>query len=150
CLRPGEAGEIGRESESGRERGSGESAEVHVATKIQFEDLRLCGTQLNEIGVDAELEIVAAPSLGKHVREFVAALDAVDGGIRFASEIGKSRNVDADFAAARHLRETEVQAATGILEAELVDGGIAEDRVVLESDVEVARLVVAGSRAGVL
>ena len=43
-----------------------------------------------------------------------------------------------------------MEAAAGILEAELVDGGLAESCVVLEHNVEVARLVVARARPGIL
>src|SRR6266571_1217593 len=43
-----------------------------------------------------------------------------------------------------------MEATAGDLCAELIEGGVADDRVVLKGNVEVARLIVASARAGVL
>ncbi len=136
---------------AGQRRAEGrEAAEVDVAAEIELEDLRFRGAQLDEVVVAAEFEGVLAANEADLVGEFGAALDAIDGGVRLAAEIGDARNVDADVAAAGKLRESEVQAAAGVLEAGFVEIAIADNGVVLESDVEVAGLRQASAGAGVL
>src|SRR5215472_15893074 len=141
-LCTGGGGKIGAEGAEG--------AEVDVAAKVELEDLGFGRAQLDEVVVAAEFEGVLAAGDGDVVGEFVAAFDAIDGGVGFAAEIGEAGNVNADARAAGELGKTEVQAATGELEAELIESAIADDGVVLSSAVQIAGLVEAGAGAGVL
>src|SRR5262249_49428927 len=84
------------------------------------------------------------------IGEFGAALDPIHRGIGLAAEVSETGDIHTNLIAAGELRETEMQAATGELEAEFVEGGGASRSVVLKGDVEVAGLVEAGARAGVL
>src|SRR5258708_13269347 len=87
---------------------------------------------------------------GHVVGEFEPPLDAIHRGVRFASEIRISRDIHRDLGATRKLRKTEVQATAGDLHAELVESRSADGGLVLEGKAEVARLVQAGPRAGIL
>src|SRR5262249_23927693 len=127
-----------------------DAAEVDVAAKIELEDLRFGRAKLNQVEVAAEFEGVLAVYPGDVIGEFGTALDAIYGGVRLASEIGEPGNVDADVVAAGKLRKAEVQTAARKLEAEFVEGAVANDRVVLGGDVQIAGLVDASARAGVL
>ena len=60
-----------------RKCGSGNPAEIDVASEIQLENLSFSGAQLNEVGIRAELERMASPGFRKDVRELSTALDAV-------------------------------------------------------------------------
>ena len=102
------------------ERGSRQSAEVDVAAKIQLENLRFSGTQLHDVYIATHLESVIAMQQGDVVGEFRAALDAIDGGVRFTAEIGVAGDIDADIGAAGQIRKAEMQAAARELEAKFV------------------------------
>src|SRR5258708_33437181 len=82
--------------------------------------------------------------------EFTQPLNAVTGGVRLASEVGKSRYIHRDIGAPRKLRKTKVQAAAGDLHAEFVESRTADGCVMLKGKAEVARLVQTGACAGIL
>jgi hypothetical protein len=146
--RPGkrDAGDGIREAESG----SGEAAEVDVPAEIELENLCFGGAELNKVIVAAELEGVLAADDADLVRKFRASLDAIHGGIWLAAEVGIAGNVDTNVAAAGKLGKTKMQAAASVLEARFIEIAIANDRVVLKSQIEVAGLRETGTRAGVL
>ena len=132
CARQrGDARNIVRKAE-GR---CGEAAKIHVATEVEFEDLRLFGAQLDEVVIAADFESVAAANERQMVREFEAALDAVHGGVGLSPKISKPGDVDADVGAAWKRRVPKVQAAARDLRAELVEDFVGDDGVVLEGDV---------------
>jgi len=140
-LRVGDSGQTGSEREA---------AKGDVATEVELEDLLLFGAELDEVGVGADLESVAATGDGAVIAELEAALDAVHGRVGFPAEVGDTGDVNAKAGAPGEIRITEVHAAAGELEAEFVEGGVAQDGVVLEGDVEVGALVEANARTGVL
>ena len=105
---------------------------------------------MDEVCVAAKLESVPSVDDADVIREFEAPFDAIHWRVGFAAEIGTVRDVDADQVAAGKLREAEVETATRDLRAEFIEGCVADNGVMLESEIEVARLVVAGARAGVL
>jgi len=105
---------------------------------------------LDEVEIAAHFERVLAAHEADVVGKFEAALDAVDRGIGLAAKISEARNIDAYLIATGKLRETEMQTAAGALEAKFVEPRIAQDGVVLKNDGEIAGLVEAGARAGVL
>ena len=98
----------------------GNRTKINVAAEIQFKDLRLRGTQLDEVDVRAKFEGVFAPNFRDGVGKLVPALDAVHRGVRLAPKIGNARNIDADLIPAGKLREAEVQSPPGELVAESV------------------------------
>src|SRR5690242_14024014 len=124
-----------------RHRGSRKTAEIDDAAIIQLEDLRLAGTQLDQVVIPTHLEGVISADQTHMVCEFEAPLDAVHRRVRLASEVGEARNVHADIASARQLGKSKMQAAASHLCPELVEAGGAQYRVVLEDDVEVSRLI---------
>src|SRR5258708_33863224 len=87
---------------------------------------------------------------GQVVGDFNPPLDAIHRGVRFASEIRISRDIHCDLGATRKLRKTEVQATAGALHAEFVESRAADGGLVLEGKAAVARLVKAGTSAGIL
>src|SRR5579871_2166242 len=138
---------VGRRNAGAEQR---QAAEVHVAAKIQFEDLCFRGTQLNQVEVSAELEIVSAPGFFQNIRELESALNAVNRGVRFTTKVSEAGNIHADLIATWKRRESEVQTAARKLEAELIDGRWVDNRVVLKGGVKVARLIQPDARARIL
>src|SRR5258708_2742464 len=141
-LRAGDSGQTAAEE--------GNAAKVAATAEIELEDLLLLGTQLNEIGIRTELESVTTAGDGDVVGELEAALDAIDRRVRFAAKVAEARDVHGDVGAARKIGEADMNTAPGVLKAKFVEGGVTEDGVVLKSDIEVAGLVQANARTGVL
>src|SRR6266478_1325031 len=115
-----------------------------------YNSLRLGGLKKNEIEVAAHFESVAAAHEGYVVGEFKPPLNAINGGVRLASEVGKSRYVHRDIGAPRKLGKTKVQTTAGDLHAEFVESGTADGSVMLKGKAEVARLAQTGACAGIL
>src|SRR5208283_2993880 len=115
-----------------------------------LENLLLFRAYLDNVDVLADFEGVAAARQCSVVGKLKAALDAVDGGVRFAAEISVTGDIYADVAAARKIGIAEMNASPGDLQAELVEDAVTQDSVVLEGDVEIAGLIDAGARARVL
>ena len=130
--------------------GSSKAAEIHVATKIEFENLRFCGAQLNYDCVNADFECVASERFRECVREFQAPLDAVNRGVWLTPKISNSGDIDADLIAAGELRKAEMQAAACILKPKSVNRGWTGYGVMLKSYIQIARLVVACARTRIL
>src|SRR5579859_6834410 len=128
----------------------GQSPKIDVAAEVELEDLCLFGAQLNEVVVAANFECMGAADERQVVSKLETSLNAVHGGVRFSSEIREAGDVDAYIRTAWELRKAEVQPAPRHLRTEFVEGFVVDDRVVLESNIEIARLVVAGARTGVL
>ena len=135
----------------GESKGVGsEAAEVYDATKIKLEDLGFGGAQLDDVTVTAHFEGVIAANQRDVIGEFRTALDTIHRGIWFAAKIGVARYVDGDVGAAGQLRKTEVQTTARKLGAKFIEGGVADDGVVLSDDGEIAILIYAGAGSGVL
>src|SRR5579859_4653830 len=133
-----------------RHRGCCESAEVDHTAVIQLEYLRLPGSQLNQVVVPAHLECVISADQAHVIREFESPLDAVHCRVRLAPKVRETGNVHADVASARKLGESEMQSTPRYLGSEFVKPCGAQNGVMLEHDVEVPRLVYAGTRSRVL
>ena len=104
CLQAGRTRECVWKSEGG----CGESAKIDVTAEIEFEDLRFCGSELNQIEVGAEFEGVTPPGFRERIGELVAALQPIDRRVRLPTKLSDARNIDTDLIAARELREAEV------------------------------------------
>ncbi len=131
-------------------RGGRKPAEVYVAAEVEFEDLFFGRAELNHVSVRAHLEIVSAADKAEVVREFESPFDTIDRGVGLAAKVREPGDIHGDLIAAGKLREAKVQAAARDLHAELIEVRSADDGVMLESEVEVTGLVVAGPRTGVL
>ena len=81
----------------------GDAAKIDVTAKVQLEDLLFFRAQLNEVYINAHFESVFAAHEAHVVREFKAALDAVDGRIGLPAEIASPGNIDSDQVATRKL-----------------------------------------------
>src|ERR1700687_1357526 len=92
-----QSGCAGQTCESAAEAGCGDSPKIDVAAKIQFENLRLCRTQLDQVDVGAKLESVVSPDFRDGIREFRSALNAVHGRVRLTAEIGYAGNIDSNL-----------------------------------------------------
>ena len=80
----------------GNTSADGDAAKIDITAKVQLEDLLFFRAQLNEVYISAHFECVFAANEAHVVREFKAALDAVDRRIGFPAEIAGPGDIDSD------------------------------------------------------
>ena len=105
---------------------------------------------MNDIDVAAHLEGVLAADKANVVHEFKATFNAVNRGVGFTAEVRVPGYIHTDIGTARKLRKAKVDPAAGDLRAKLIKGIIADDGVMLKSEVEVAGLTQARACTGIL
>ena len=156
CLHGGEARnrEVGREGVSqrtvdrgGEGLGGRERADIEHAAVVH----RKRGLEREIVEIRAELGVVPSDAPGKVVAELVALLGALDGRVGLTAEIGEAGDIYRRVGAGRYLGVVEIiQAAAGVLEAELIHLAVAEGPSVLHNARRVTVALSRSARIGVL